>query len=100
MSDKVDEEVAMVHGSGNVFADLGLPDAETLQLKAQIAAEIIWALDERGLGVKGAAELTGTDASDFSRVRRGKLSRLTVDRLLRMAERLGRKATISFAKAA
>jgi predicted XRE-type DNA-binding protein len=99
MSDKYDA-FAVERGSGNVFADLGLPDAETLQLKARIAAEIIKVLDKRRLGLKEAAELTGVDASDFSRVRRGKLTRLSVDRLLRMAERLGRRAKISFARAA
>ena len=99
MSDK-NEVFAVERGSGNVFADLGLPDAETLQLKARIAAEIIKVLDKRRLGLKEAAELTGIDASDFSRVRRGKLTRLSVDRLLRMAERLGRRAKISFARAA
>ncbi|HKG77597.1 MAG TPA: helix-turn-helix transcriptional regulator [Beijerinckiaceae bacterium] len=99
MSDKY-EAFAVERGSGNVFADLGLPDAQTLQLKARIAAEIIKVLDKRRLGLKEAAELTGVDASDFSRVRRGKLTRLSVDRLLRMAERLGRRAKISFARAA
>jgi predicted XRE-type DNA-binding protein len=99
MSDKY-EAFAVERGSGNVFADLGLPDAETLQLKARIAAEIIKVLDKRRLGLKEAAELTGVDASDFSRVRRGKLTRLSVDRLLRMAERLGRRAKISFARVA
>jgi predicted XRE-type DNA-binding protein len=99
MSDKYDA-FAVERGSGNVFADLGLPDAQTLQLKARIAAEIIKVLDKRRLGLKEAAELTGVDASDFSRVRRGKLTRLSVDRLLRMAERLGRRAKISFARAA
>ena len=99
MSDKY-EAFAVERGSGNVFADLGLPDAETLQLKARIAAEIIKVLDKRRLGLKEAAELTGVDASDFSRVRRGKLTRLSVDRLLRIAERLGRRAKISFARVA
>ncbi len=93
-------EFAVVRGSGNVFADLGLPDAETLQIKAQIAAEIIQALDERGAGIEAVAEATGLDAGDLSRVRRGRISRLSIDRMLRMVERLGRRATISFAKAA
>lgn len=93
-------KLAIRRGSENVFADLDLPDADGLQMKARIAAEIIRVLDRRGLGVKDAGRLTGIDASDFSRVRRGRLARLSIDRLLRMAERLGRKATISFAKAA
>lgn len=97
---EMDEEFEIIHGSGNVFVDLGVPDAETLQVKAQIAAEIIRVLDRRVLGVREAAELTGIDASDFSRVRRSRLTRLSIDRLLRMAERLGRKPKISFAKAA
>ncbi len=100
MSNEGDEDFAIERGSGNVFADLGLPDAETLHLKAQIAAEIIRTLDERSLGVKGAAELTGMDASDFSRVRNARFGRLSIDRLLRMAERLGRKAEVRFSDAA
>ncbi len=89
------EEVEVVLGSGNVFADLGREDAEVLQLKALLAADIIKTLDERALTVRRAEELTGIAAADFSRIRQAKLERFTVDRLMAIVRRLGRKAEVS-----
>jgi predicted XRE-type DNA-binding protein len=77
-----------VQGSGNVFRDLGKRDAELRQLKALLAAEIVRALDQRGLTVRKAENLTGTAAADFSRLRSADLSRFTVDRLMTILNRL------------
>ena len=49
-----DDDMESIQGSGNIFADFGDPDAETKLLKAQTAADIINALNERGLSVRGA----------------------------------------------
>ena len=43
------EDLEIVRGSGNVFRDLGYPDADAQQLKAILAAQIIKVLDGRGL---------------------------------------------------
>ena len=90
-----DDALELVHGSGNVFRDLGLPDPETSQLKAKLAAEIVKVLDGHPLTVRGAQELTGFAAADFSRVRQAKLKRFTVDRLLAMLDKLGQQVEVS-----
>ncbi len=74
----------LVEGSGNVFRDLGDPDADLKQAKAVVAARIVRVLDERGLSVRGAAALTRFAAADFSRIRNADLGRFTLDRLMKM----------------
>ena len=85
----------VVRGSGNVFRDLGLPNSDLEQLRAILAARIVRVLDEEELTVRRAHELTGFAAADFSRVRRAKLSRFTVDRLMAMLDRLGQEVEVS-----
>lgn len=84
MSDETD----LIHGSGNLFRDLGLPNPDKELLKAILAAKIIEVLDKQAVGVRRAEELTGFAAADFSRIRRSKLGRFTVDRLMAMLDRL------------
>jgi predicted XRE-type DNA-binding protein len=93
----MNDEIEMIRGSGNVFADLGDPDAAAKQLKARAAAEIIRVLNERGLTVRAGAAIAKVDASDIQRIRNADLSRFTLDRLLRVAHRLGLRATMDFA---
>ena len=85
----------LVRGSGNVFRDLGHPDADILQGKAILAARIIGVLDDRGLTVRRAHELTGFAAADFSRVRQAKLQRFTLERLISMLVKLNGDVEIS-----
>lgn len=85
----------LIHGSGNVFRDLGVPNADVEQLKAILAAEIIKTLDREGLTVRAAAEMTGMAAADFSRVRKVELDRFTVDRLMKMINRLGGRVEVN-----
>ncbi len=88
-------KLGMVKGSGNVFRDLGKPDAELRQLKALLAAEIVRALDERGLSVRKAENVTGIAAADFSRLRNANVGRFTVDRLMTILSRLDRDVAVS-----
>lgn len=83
-----------VRGSGNVFRDMGYPDADLLQFKALLAAEIIKSLDGRGLTVRAAGKLTGTAAADFSRIRSADLGRFTADRLITILNRLGSRVDV------
>ena len=76
-------------GSGNVFRDLGDPQADLKQAKAILAARIIAALDERELTVRKAASTTGFAAADFSRIRNADLGRFTLDRLMKMLGGVG-----------
>jgi predicted XRE-type DNA-binding protein len=82
------EPIELVHGSGNVFADFNYPNAAVEQLKALLAAEIIGVLDTRPLTVRKAEDLTGIAAADFSRIRKAKLERFTIDRLMTILNRL------------
>ena len=88
------DDFELVHGSGNVFADFGHPNAEVEQFKATLAAQIIRVLNARGLTVRAAEELTGTAAADFSRIRRVKLDRFTIDRLMMVLSRLDQKVEV------
>jgi predicted XRE-type DNA-binding protein len=89
------DDFELVHGSGNVFRDLGLANPEIEQLKAILSAKIIGVLDNQKLTVRRAHELTGFAAADFSRVRQAKLSRFTVDRLMSMLDRLGQDVEVT-----
>ncbi|WP_149541215.1 helix-turn-helix domain-containing protein [Siccirubricoccus phaeus] len=86
MSDRDDFE--LVRGTGNVFRDLGHPNAGLEQLRAVLAARIVKALDEKALTARKAGQLTGFAAADFSRIRRTNLDRFTIDRLMTMLGRL------------
>jgi len=83
------EKLEIVRGSGNVFRDLGRENADALQFKAILAAEIIKALDKDQLTVRAAHDRTGIAAADFSRIRSADLGRFTVDRLMSVLNRLG-----------
>lgn len=90
-----DDDFEIVRGSGNVFHDMGRPDAEVLQLKSRLAAEIIGVLDDRDLTVRRAGDITGIAAADFSRIRQAKLERFTVDRLMTILNKLDQKVDVT-----
>jgi predicted XRE-type DNA-binding protein len=56
-----------------------------------MAADIINTLNERGLSVRAGAKVAQVDPADIQRIRNADLSRFTIDRLVRIAYRLGRK---------
>ncbi|MGZ8202793.1 MAG: hypothetical protein ACXW20_08975 [Burkholderiales bacterium] len=56
----VKKQSETVRGSGNIYRDFDVPDADVRRLKAILAAEIIKTLDKKGLSVRKAQSLTGT----------------------------------------
>lgn len=88
------EKIEVVHGGGNVFRDLGHPNADVEQLKSILAAKIIKSLDREALSVRAAHAKTGVAAADFSRIRNVDLSRFTIDRLLTIINRLGSQVDV------
>lgn len=90
MTDKLE----IVRGSGNVFRDLGMVDADLKQTKATLAAEIIGVLDDENLSVRAAEKRTGIAYADFSRIRNADLDRFTVDRLMIVLSKLGRNVDV------
>jgi len=89
------EPLELVRGSGNIYRDFDMPDAEVRQLKAILAAEIIKSLDKTGLSVRKAQSLTGIDAGDVSRVRNADFRRISVERLMTMINGLGSRVEVA-----
>ena len=89
------QDLDLVHGSGNIFRDLGDPQADLKQAKAALAARIIAVLDDRELTVRMAANLTGFAAAHFSRIRNADLGRFTLDRLMKMLAALDVNARVT-----
>ena len=80
MSKAIDVEVH--EGSGNVFADLGLPDADELLLKANLTAELRRLIAERKLTQTKAAAILGIAQADLSKLLRGSIRGYSVARLM------------------
>ena len=87
-------ETAVEHGSGNVFADLGLPDADAHLLKAGLVVRIDAIIRRRGLTQTEAARLLGLSQPDVSRLLRGDFREYSLERLLRLLTTLGRDVDI------
>ena len=75
-------KVRIEKGSGNIFADLGLPDAETHFLKAQIVSEIYRLTNERKLTQTEAGKLMGISQPEVSRMFKGNFREYSVERLI------------------
>ena len=82
-------------GSGNVYQDLSIPDADARQLKAILAAAIMKTLDKKALSVRKAQRLTGVPAADLSRIRNADLERFTSDRMMMILNKLGSRVEVS-----
>lgn len=70
-------------GSGNVFKDLGLPNADEHLVKAQLVYKIDAIMKSRGLKQVEAAKLFGIRQPDVSKMLRGDFRQFSVERLLR-----------------
>lgn len=75
---------AHTKGSGNIFADLGLPNAEEHQLKAAVVVQLKRLISERDLSQVTAAKLVEMKQPDLSKLLRGRLKLVSVEKLLRM----------------
>ncbi|MDZ4388525.1 MAG: helix-turn-helix transcriptional regulator [Gemmatimonadales bacterium] len=73
--------LAVDPSSGNVFADLGLPDAELRLVKAKLANLITREITHRGLTQAQAAELMQLKQPDVSNLTRGRLKNFSQERL-------------------
>lgn len=70
--------------SGNVFADLSLPDSEERLLKAGIVIELQRLIKERELTQVKAAKLVGVSQPDLSHLLRGDFDDYSAERLMKM----------------
>lgn len=84
-----------IEGSGNVFADLGLPNADELLAKADLAIRITDILRRRRLTQIQAAEILGVDQPKVSALIRGRIAGFSIERLLRFLLLLGADVAIT-----
>ena len=87
---RMNSEPRITEGSGNVYADLGLPDPEVALAKAELALRIKAVIEQRRLTQVEAAKLLGVDQAKVSALIRGRLSGFSTDRLFRFLNALGR----------
>jgi len=76
-------------GSGNVFEDIGLSDAEERLAKAQLAYKISEMIKESRLSQAEAARILGTEQPKISAIMNGKLSGFSLERLIYFLNVLG-----------
>jgi predicted XRE-type DNA-binding protein len=83
------EGVVIEASSGNVYADLGLPNSEDRLAKAALASAITDAVELAGLTDSAAAALMGLDRTTYSSIVEGRLGQFSTERLLHLLLRLG-----------
>lgn len=88
------DDIPVTESSGNVFADLGLPDAEEALTKAELAMAVGSIIEERGLTQSQAAEALGITQPKVSALLRGQLTGFSMERLLRFLNALGHDVRI------
>src|SRR5262245_48209592 len=74
--------MARLPACDNIFADLGLPDAETHFLKAQIVSEIYRLTKQRKLTQAQAGRRMGITQPEVSRMFKGNFREYSIDRLM------------------
>lgn len=75
-------EADITVGSGNIFADLNLPDAEAHFLKAQIVSEIYRLAKQRKMTQVQAGKRMGISQPEVSRMFKGHFREYSIDRLM------------------
>jgi len=91
MKKNIEHEVS----SGNVFADLGLPDADELLIKAGIVSQINDLINQKKLSQKDAGKLLNIDKSKLLDLSLGKLSQLSLVELFKFLNILDQDVVIN-----
>jgi len=85
--------------SGNVYADLGLPDSEEMLVKARLAAKIGEIIKHRHLTQQQASEILGMPQSKISNMLRGNFRGISEAKMIECLNLLGRDIQIVIMKA-
>ena len=78
------DDIAIEEGSGNVFADLGIPEPDDMLLRSSLVVALRHAIRMRALTQTAAAKRIGVGQADLSKLLGGQLRRYTAERLMRM----------------
>ena len=95
MVKKREADIPVTEGSGNVFADMGLPEPEEELTKAQLASHIRQVIKRRRLTQVTAAGLMGIDQPKVSALLNGRLANFSSERLMRLLTALGQDVEIT-----
>jgi predicted XRE-type DNA-binding protein len=88
-------KIRIERGSGNVFADLGLPNAEQELLKARLTLQIYHLIKRRGLTQAQAGKILGIQQPHVSALMRNRSGTFSVGRLLEFLTALGQDVEIT-----
>jgi len=91
----MEEESECCMGSGNVFADLGLPDAEELQLKSYLGMEIRITIKAKRLSRRRAAQKMGMSEDEIAKLYKRAPFDYSVGQLVRFLNSLDRDVELS-----
>jgi predicted XRE-type DNA-binding protein len=100
MKKRVINGIEVESSSGNVFADLGLPDADKLKIKSGLVIQITQAIRKLGLTQLEAAKRMGITQPKVSDMMRGDFSNLSERKLMDCLNRLGYDIEIKVTPAA
>jgi predicted XRE-type DNA-binding protein len=92
---KIKRQIPVTPSSGNVFADMGLPEPEEELTKAQLASHIRQLIKRRRLTQVAAAILMGIDQPKVSALLNGRLANFSSERLMRLLTSLGQDVDIT-----
>src|SRR5438552_3867131 len=95
---KSKKKIEFEEGSGNIFADLGLDDADELFARAQIGVFVFKILKDKKLKQREIASALGIAQPEVSHLMNGHFSRFTTDKLLDFLKRLDQKVTIQVSR--
>jgi predicted XRE-type DNA-binding protein len=93
------DDLTITRGSDNVFADIGVADAEEHAIKARVVMLIGHLMQQKGLSQTAAAARIKISQPDLSKLLRGQFRGFSLERLLGYARALGADIEIK-AKAA
>lgn len=79
---KSQRTIPITKGSRNVFADMGLPDSDELQFKAELTRQIYRRIKDFALTQTEAGKRLGLKQPDVSKLMQGKYTGFSTDRLL------------------
>jgi predicted XRE-type DNA-binding protein len=88
------ERLEIHEGSGNVYRDLGFPDAEEMLVKAQLVSKISEIIRSKGLTQVEAAKILGLPQPKLSGILRGRFRGVSERKLIDCLTRLGRDVEI------
>lgn len=89
-----DSKTNLVESSENLYADLGIPNAEVHNIRVMLSISLAQHIEGLGLSQSEISRKYGIDQPKISKITRGKLDGFTIDRLISIAEKFGGVASV------